>query len=153
MLILKKKFNLVIGHSVVGLGKCENPHGHNLDVRITITAYNFLYKTDDYIIDFSLLKQIYKKYDHAFLISEKNPLLKTFKNQKIFILNREPTMEMLALLFAKHLIQQIKNPNFIDSIKIEISETNENLIILQDTISNLKLYIPYLKEEENDSSS
>src|SRR5579859_5538232 len=88
------------GHALRGYkGKCENPHGHNYRVRVTLEGPRL--DAIGLLVDFTQLKQVIReimvRLDHQYLND-----LETFKEVNI-------SAENLAKYFYDEVTRQLKN--------------------------------------------
>ncbi len=94
-------------------GKCENLHGHNYKVELTVYGDNL---TNGMLIDFVLLKQkldaIIKNLDHSY-INEIDPFTKI-----------EPSAENIAEYIYNALSVQISDKVYLSSVKVWESDDN-----------------------------
>jgi 6-pyruvoyltetrahydropterin/6-carboxytetrahydropterin synthase len=94
-------------------GKCENLHGHNYKVELTVHGDNL---TNGMLIDFVLLKQkldaIIKNLDHSY-INEIDPFTKI-----------EPSAENIAEYIYNALSVQISDKVYLSSVKVWESDDN-----------------------------
>lgn len=115
MRTITKEFSFSYGHRLrFHSGLCKNLHGHNAILRITLgeTSMN----KDDMVIDFSVVKNkvkewLDKNWEHAMIVAKEDTelgeLLIQLPNQKIFILDNEPTAENMAGLLFKSILPTI----------------------------------------------
>ncbi|MGC8867792.1 MAG: 6-pyruvoyl trahydropterin synthase family protein, partial [Elusimicrobiales bacterium] len=80
---VKKVFEIAYAHRLFKYnGKCENLHGHNAKIEITLQSKNLDSQT--MVKDFTQIKKIAGKWlddnlDHATLLHKKDPLAKILK--------------------------------------------------------------------------
>lgn len=101
-------------HTLEGMGKCENLHGHNWRVVIEITA-DPKKINDGILVDFSHLKAQVDKYDHKHL----NKLIK------------RPTAENIAIQILNDIKSFIK---FADCITVQVWESDTSGAMATETI-------------------
>lgn len=109
MFTVKKTFHLAYAHRLLHYkGKCENLHGHNGLVEVTLKARRLNH--EKMVMDFTELGRTVKKWlddnlDHKVLLSKKDPLLKLLREegQACFTTAQNPTAEILAELIFKAL--------------------------------------------------
>jgi 6-pyruvoyltetrahydropterin/6-carboxytetrahydropterin synthase len=93
-------------HSLHGMGKCEQVHGHNwvIDVEIMGTPDML---DDGVLVDFSAIKSLIKQYDHKML----NDLIE------------RPTAENIALHFVDRLGNELED---VVSIEVKVWESEKS---------------------------
>ncbi len=139
-LIFERK--LIMGHRLYsGLSpKCAIPHGHNEIIRVEIKSHkkDKLNYRDNMIAPFEKVKKTWHHYldehlDHAFQLSEKDPLLNYFKEnepeklKRIVVLPGDPSTEIMAaaLMFKLDSFLEKENPElYTDEILIRETPTN-----------------------------
>ncbi len=108
MYSVKKTFHLAYGHRLLNYkGKCENLHGHNGLVEVTLEAGEL--DGERMVMDFTELNRRVKDWldsalDHKVILSEADPLLPVLRaqGQDCFVTAGNPTAETLAkLVFDK----------------------------------------------------
>lgn len=117
-------------------GKCNNLHGHNYAVNVTLCAHSL--DSSDFVMNFEDIKHLFdnwlqQNWDHATLTSELDPALIKFlqdENQKHFILpdncntSAERLAEYLYKTFTDHLNKHYdKNENKATLTKVSVSES------------------------------
>jgi len=124
--------DLSVGHRVCGQGgKCENLHGHNYRIHLTVEAEQL--DTVGRVMDFSVIKDKFviwleQQWDHKFLVWENDPFTDTLKNlnpEGVVVVPFNPTAENLG----QHLVnvigpQQLAGTN-VKLVKVNIEETRK----------------------------
>ena len=111
MYTIEREFSAAIGHSLSKhLGKCKNPHGHEICILIEVGSEKL--NNNNMVMDFSELKDLCNKYidplDHSMLLNRnQNEMIKLLQkqNNRLHIFNDDPTAESLC----KYLFDLIKN--------------------------------------------
>ena len=101
---VKKTFHLAYGHRLLNYkGKCENLHGHNGVVEVSIKAAEL--NDEKMVMDFTELGAKVKTWlddnlDHKVILAKADPLaaLLAAQGQKCFLTEENPTAEVLARL-------------------------------------------------------
>jgi 6-pyruvoyltetrahydropterin/6-carboxytetrahydropterin synthase len=112
-------------------GKCRFPHGHNYLFEITVKGP--VAESNGMIVDFSDVKKKVKEYldrfDHAFLLDERDPLVDVFRitdmppttfDTKVIVLNCPPTAENIVQLVRDQLSDIIGIP-----LRVTVYETRD----------------------------
>jgi 6-pyruvoyltetrahydropterin/6-carboxytetrahydropterin synthase len=107
MFTIKKTFHIAYAHRLLNYkGKCENLHGHNGLVEVTLKAHRL--NSEKMVMDFTKLGRVVKKWlddnlDHKVLLSKKDPLLTLLRKegQACFTTVQNPTAEILAEFIFK----------------------------------------------------
>jgi 6-pyruvoyltetrahydropterin/6-carboxytetrahydropterin synthase len=125
------------GHRVVGHeGKCRFLHGHTYAVKVEI-ATNHLQEEIGFVIDFGVVKDLIKEWDHRLLLWEEDPVRiheytsETYNNGAhvcrdgeddygVVRLPFNPTAENMASYLANEIKGMLKWPQFVS---VEVSET------------------------------
>lgn len=99
-------------------GKCNNFHGHNYYIEVTLTGTPD--PESNYVMDLKLLKQIIHeeildKVDHKFL------------NETDMFKGVIPTTENMAVLFWKALVEKVKRNN-VRLYSVKLYETEKNYV-------------------------
>jgi len=102
-------------------GKCNNFHGHNYYLEVTLSGE--VDPESGYMVDLKLLKEIIlseivEKVDHRFL------------NDVDIFKNTIPTTENMAKVFLEILIEKLKFPN-ARLYSIKLYETDKNFVELR----------------------
>jgi len=101
---IKKTFHLAYGHRLLNYnGKCENLHGHNGVVEVTLKAAEL--NGEKMVMDFTELGRKMKTWlddnlDHKVILCKADPLAALLKKegQACFLTDENPTAEILARL-------------------------------------------------------
>lgn len=101
---IKKTFHLAYGHRLLNYkGKCENLHGHNGLVEVTLQAAKLNH--EKMVMDFTELGKKMKTWldenlDHRVILAKADPLVPVLKKQgqSCFLTADNPTAETLAKL-------------------------------------------------------
>jgi 6-pyruvoyltetrahydropterin/6-carboxytetrahydropterin synthase len=102
-----RRLTFAAGHRVLGHeGKCQNPHGHNYAVEITVSG-----KLDALgcVVDFGVVKELVGEWieanlDHAFLVNrDDQELLDALdvNGWPVYQMDGNPTAENIALMLFK----------------------------------------------------
>ena len=95
-------------------GKCENPHGHNYKVRVTLAGRE-LDKTG-LLLDFKLLKNVLRpvidRIDHQ-MLNDIEPFI-----------TLEPSAENIALYICEKMQEGISQENPIEVAEVKVWETD-----------------------------
>ena len=101
---IKKTFTIAYGHRLLDYnGKCENLHGHNGMIEVTLQAREL--NREKMVMDFTRLGKTVRKWldgnlDHRVILSKNDPLLRILKKegQACYETAQNPTAEILAEL-------------------------------------------------------
>ena len=101
---IKKTFHLAYGHRLLDYnGKCENLHGHNGVVEITLKAARL--NGERMVMDFTELGRLMKTWldenlDHKVILAKGDPLVPVLQAQEqaCYLTAENPTAEVLARL-------------------------------------------------------
>ncbi len=101
---VKKIFHLAYGHRLLNYkGKCENLHGHNGVVEVTLAAASL--NSEKMVMDFTELGRRIKTWldenlDHKVILAKADPLAIVLQSQgqACFLTDDNPTAETLAKL-------------------------------------------------------
>ena len=132
---ITRRLKFCAGHRLMNHGgKCENLHGHNYVVDVTVCGD----KTDEVgrVVDFSVIKKLFKgwldeHWDHGFILSVDD--LETIQairhlNSKLYLLPENPTAEnMASYLFSvigPQLLSKIENAD-LKLTRVAVWETDE----------------------------
>jgi 6-pyruvoyltetrahydropterin/6-carboxytetrahydropterin synthase len=113
---IKKTFHLAYGHRLLNYkGKCENLHGHNGVVEVSIESETL--NADRMVMDFTELGGKVKRWlddnlDHKVILAKADPLaaLLAKEHQLCFLTDENPTAEILAELIYDRLNLDLKLP-------------------------------------------
>jgi 6-pyruvoyltetrahydropterin/6-carboxytetrahydropterin synthase len=117
-------------------GLCRNIHGHSYNLEVTILGEPRNepgHPKDGMVLDFSELKNIVKtqivnRFDHALMVSRLAPqkqleLLKQI-NERIFIVDFQPTSENITIYISEILQQHLPARVNLFSIRLYETETS-----------------------------
>jgi 6-pyruvoyltetrahydropterin/6-carboxytetrahydropterin synthase len=117
-------------------GLCRNIHGHSYNLEVTILGEPRNepgHPKDGMVLDFSELKNIVKtqivnRFDHALMVSRLAPqkqleLLKQI-NERIFIVDFQPTSENITIYISEILQQHLPAGVNLFSIRLYETETS-----------------------------
>jgi 6-pyruvoyltetrahydropterin/6-carboxytetrahydropterin synthase len=101
---IKKTFHLAYGHRLLNYkGKCENLHGHNGVVEVTLKAGEL--NAEKMVMDFTELGKKIKTWldenlDHKVILAKADPLAAVLleQGQACYLTEDNPTAEILAVL-------------------------------------------------------
>lgn len=138
-----------MGHRLISGSseRCAIPHGHNEFVSVSLRARNpkRLDGKQNVIVPFANAKTrwhhfIDMKMDHAFQISEHDPLLRWFidhepeRAARLVVTPGDPTTELLAaLLYAKLNAFLKQDGDILHCIALSIEETPTNTVLIADS--------------------
>jgi 6-pyruvoyltetrahydropterin/6-carboxytetrahydropterin synthase len=113
---VKKTFHLAYGHRLLNYkGKCENLHGHNGIVEVTLAAAQL--NAERMVMDFTELGRTVKVWlddnlDHKVILAKADPLAPLLKaqGQACYLTDDNPTAETLAKLVFDVAQAQLKLP-------------------------------------------
>jgi 6-pyruvoyltetrahydropterin/6-carboxytetrahydropterin synthase len=107
-----KELHFCYGHRLLNYqGICMHPHGHNSKVEIELTLSGL----DDrhMVVDFGDIKRVIQSWidenlDHKMVLHKDDPLVDVLKalHEPLFLLNTNPTAEILARLIFEYAISQ-----------------------------------------------
>ena len=134
---ITKRFQFEMAHTLYGYdGLCRNIHGHSYNLEVTIFGEPLNepgHPKDGMVLDFSDLKNIVKtqivnRFDHALMVNRLVPekqleLLKQI-NERIFIVNFQPTSENIAIYISEILQQHLPAGVSLFSIRLYETETS-----------------------------
>ncbi len=130
-----KEFDFEMAHALdFHDGKCHNIHGHSYQLAVTfigMPANEPTLPKDGMVIDFSDLKRIVKQniidfFDHALVLRDNSRFLKAIDqelNQRLLLVDYQPTCENLILDFVDRIKKQIENSN-MELFSVRLRETN-----------------------------
>jgi 6-pyruvoyltetrahydropterin/6-carboxytetrahydropterin synthase len=109
-----KEFRFEMAHALLGHdGPCKNIHGHSYQFSITLKGCPVKNTKDPktgMVVDFSDIKKLVTEniinlYDHALVLNKTTPasIYEGLKDQKLILLDFQPTCENLLIYFAKKL--------------------------------------------------
>lgn len=113
---IKKTFHLAYGHRLLNYkGKCENLHGHNGVVEVSLKATGL--NGDRMVMDFTELGKKVKCWldenlDHKVILAKADPLAAVLgkEGQRCYLTDENPTAEVLAELIFACLTRDLKLP-------------------------------------------
>ena len=116
MYSVKKTFHLAYGHRLLNYnGKCENLHGHNGLVEVTLAAAEL--NGEKMVMDFTGLGRTMKTWldenlDHKVILAKADPLAPVLKaqGQACYLTDDNPTAETLARLVFDVAERQFRLP-------------------------------------------
>ena len=150
MNLLKKEFNFAISHRLEDhKGLCNNVHGHNYKLFVTVKRTDNKLITKDenissegMVVDFKDLKNIVNtriidKLDHAFVFNKESNVCEDIANylvekinQKIYPLSCKTTAENMSKCILEELNKYfILNNIQLKCIEIELYETESSMAI------------------------
>lgn len=125
----------IFGHE----GRCANLHGHNYQLTLFAQAQDL--DALGRVVDFSILKGtmtswIDDNWDHNLLVYEKDLQLMKVKDGLIsigkpFVCIFNPTAENMADFLINQVCPKIFSPYKIKILKIELSETTRNKVVVK----------------------
>ncbi len=131
MLTINKIFYFEAAHAIADYpGVCRHVHGHRYELHVGVTSHQL---TDGMIIDLKLLKKLVNelvidKFDHALILSEtnttKNKIPDSAPDQRLVILQVEPTVEYLILEIKNRIEQNL--PENIQLVNLKLYETRDS---------------------------
>jgi 6-pyruvoyltetrahydropterin/6-carboxytetrahydropterin synthase len=113
---VKKTFHLAYGHRLLDYkGKCENLHGHNGVVEVTLAAAEL--NSEKMVMDFTELARTVKAWldynlDHKVILAKADPLAPLLKaqGQACYLTDDNPTAETLAKLIFDVAARELRLP-------------------------------------------
>lgn len=114
------------------VGKCANIHGHSYRAIFTFESKNLDKK--GMVIDFSTLKRkiqgwLDEHWDHALILSNKDPLLNVISANKYYVLDGNPTAEKMAELLFEHFNAVF---SYITLVSVEVFEGSKSSAIYEE---------------------
>lgn len=104
-------------------GKCAHLHGHTYGVNVEATAS--MDSDEMFILDFTVIKQVINKFDHAVLVwvkdAELHKAVDTLSNSVLVHTDKETTAENLAEAIAQEIMLLIGAR--LLKLKVEVQET------------------------------
>lgn len=110
-------------------GKCGFLHGHNWKVEFKINAPISSLNECGYIIDYKKLKDVVSEYDHKVILNDNDPLgdILISNNQRVVLLNCEPTCENISELILGEVMRMMKENNITyNDITITVWENGDS---------------------------
>ncbi len=110
--------DIAAAHHLPGYaGNCARPHGHNWSFEATVGAEHL---HEDMVVDFRLLKDIFKQLDHTDLNDD----------PQLVAGGRRPTAEHLAEVIAARLQHALADlPNHPHLLQVVVRETAHNEVV------------------------
>jgi 6-pyruvoyltetrahydropterin/6-carboxytetrahydropterin synthase len=113
---ITKEFRFEMAHALPGYdGPCKNIHGHSYQLNVTLKGKPIsddAHPKNGMVVDFSDLKklipdEIITVFDHSLVLNQngKNKLLEHLPDQKLIIVDFQPTCENLLI----HFVEKIKS--------------------------------------------
>ena len=113
-----KEFNFEMAHALLNHdGPCKNIHGHSYLLSVTLKGKPITDSSSPkagMVVDFSDIKKIVNKeivqpLDHALVLNKNtaDKIVKGLQDQKLILLDFQPTCENLVILFADKLINNL----------------------------------------------
>jgi 6-pyruvoyltetrahydropterin/6-carboxytetrahydropterin synthase len=141
---IERSIEICAAHRLLGYnGKCENLHGHNYIITLTIIGEQFKHKANTgMFIDFKTLKEyllyLDSIWDHKVLLNSDDPLVKVMQNEQMqyytFSHGKNPTAENMCNEAATHMERQgifnVKE-GVVSSFEISVEETLHNKATMQ----------------------
>ncbi|TDM00607.1 MAG: 6-carboxytetrahydropterin synthase QueD [Flavobacteriaceae bacterium] len=140
-LLLTKIFTFETAHALWGYtGKCKNIHGHSYKLFVTIEGEPIAQENhpqNGMVMDFGDLKKIVQKcildpFDHALVLNKNTPhkelgkaLIKQ-ENQKVLLVDYQPTCEGMILDFARVLQENL--PQNVKLAYLKLHETENSYV-------------------------
>ncbi len=138
--------------------KCAFPHGHNEYVRVRLAPRDSLPLDGigNMVAEFGAATRMWHRWiddavDHAFQLSERDPLVEYFLEKepaaipRLLITPGDPTTECLAACFFEKLSAFLREQNSsLECRWIRISETPSNAVTLDATSASVLPTMPYV---------
>lgn len=131
---ITKEFHFEMAHSLLGYdGPCRNIHGHSYELKVTLLGTPIADSKNSklgMVMDFGDLKKIVKEqvvdvFDHALVLNKAVPaeITKNLQQhfEKIFLLDYQPTSELMVSDFAARIAAKL--PNNIELFSLLLRET------------------------------
>lgn len=131
-MIINQTLEFSAGHRLhLYKGKCSNLHGHNYKAVIMIDygKRKSYVRGVGFITDFAGIKKIIRdRFDHKFLMSEKDPYSRKMSEMKgLLLLGYSPTAENIAIEIANLVYAYvIKSPDTAARVSVELFETSSS---------------------------
>ncbi len=129
-----KHFHFEMGHSLYAYnGRCRNIHGHSYKLEVTLIGEPKKqpgHPQDGMVFDFGELKKIVtehlvNKLDHALLVNklvpEKQQEILQTTNDRLIVVDFQPTSENLTVYIAETLQQYL--PTYVSLFSVRLYET------------------------------
>lgn len=117
---ITKEFHFEMAHSLLGYdGPCRNIHGHSYELKVTLLGTPISDPENPklgMVMDFGDLKKIVKEqvvdvFDHALVLNKAIPaeIAKNLQQhfEKVFLLDYQPTSELMVIDFAARIAAQL----------------------------------------------
>jgi len=105
-------------------GKCSRPHGHNYEIRVSLTGE---LTEEGWIADKGDITSIIYEWDHMFLLQDGDPLIEAFEasgdGDAVLVLDYPPTAEVMSAVLEERLLEELGD-NVTDAA-VEVSETGQ----------------------------
>ena len=105
-------------------GKCSRPHGHNYEIRVSLTGE---LTEEGWIADKGDITSMIYEWDHMFLLQDGDPLIDAFEQSgdgdAVVVLNHPPTAEVMAVILEQRMLAEL--PDNVSDISVEVAETHE----------------------------
>jgi len=105
-------------------GKCSRPHGHNYEIRVSLTGE---LTEEGWIADKGDITSIISEWDHMFLLQDGDPLIEAFEasgdGDAVLVLDYPPTAEVMSAVLEERLLEELGD-NVTDAA-VEVSETGQ----------------------------
>lgn len=105
-------------------GRCSRPHGHNYEVRATITGE---LTEEGWIVDKGVVTDVIDEWDHRFLLEAGDPLVEAFEDagdgDALVVLDYPPTAEVMSIELERRLRQRL--PETVSAVSVTVRETSE----------------------------
>ncbi len=128
-----KIFHFEMAHALPNYnGLCKNIHGHSYELHVSVEGEpNANDEASDYgmVMDFGALKklvqvEIIEKFDHALVISKKDPIAQLSLSAKLKVVEFQPTCENLVIFFAQALQDKLPKAVVLKSLKLFETKTS-----------------------------
>ena len=136
MISIIKEFSFCAGHRLRNYqGKCANLHGHNYLVHFYIST-----ETPDeqgFVLDFSEVKKLFgswldDNWDHSFILSKDDDeaigAVTSVKNQRLFLLDENPTAENMALYLLNEVGPKLLKASEAQLQRVVLWETKDSFV-------------------------
>jgi len=130
-----KEFKFEMAHALLGHdGPCKNIHGHSYQLAVTLKGSPIIHADNPkagMVVDFSDIKKLVNKvivspFDHSLVLNNKVPssLYDALSNQKLILLDFQPTCENLLIHFVKALKQVLPEDVFLHHLLLRETATS-----------------------------